>query len=268
MPALVLVCVILLLDVTTVSSLPRLRSSIIGGQRAAKGRWPWMAQVYVAKTADFGTDCGGSLINEKWVLSAASCFKPNFIKEDSLVRLGAYWLSMESDHELQFGLRKVIIHPNYAESSKGDNIALIRLDGAVAAFTFVEPVTLPSPTDVFDKSSDCWIAGWGMTGENVLLKEPGVLQEAKVPIVPDEKCKRCFNNLLPNMVCAGGKGKLAWEGDIGGPLVCQSGKQWIQVGIASFGILTPDNKICTTSFYTRVSSYMDFINNNTRLTAG
>lgn len=93
-------------------------------------------------------------------------FSRNFIKEDSLVRLGAYWLFKESDHELQFGLRKVIIHPNYAESSKGDNIALIRLDGAVTAFTFVQPVTFPRPTDVFDKSSDCWITGWGMTGEN------------------------------------------------------------------------------------------------------
>ncbi|KPP62822.1 serine protease 27-like [Scleropages formosus] len=205
--------------------MPRLTSSIIGGENAKEGDWPWMAHVYVVTSNTHATDCGGSLISERWVLTAACCFKPSFIKEESVVRLGAYWLSEESQHESQYGMRKVILHPKYSDSCKGNDIALVELDRKATLSHFVKPVVLANPSQVFDQHSDCRVTGWGMTGKNVPLKDPG--------------------------------------GDTGGPLVCKVQGQWVQAGIVSFSTVTPEKKICAPSFYTRVSSFRDFIKNNT-----
>uniref|UniRef100_A0A8C9RBB2 Peptidase S1 domain-containing protein n=1 Tax=Scleropages formosus TaxID=113540 RepID=A0A8C9RBB2_SCLFO len=247
--------------------MPRLTSSIIGGENAKEGDWPWMAHVYVVTSNTHATDCGGSLISERWVLTAACCFKPNnqvsFIKEESVVRLGAYWLSEESQHESQYGMRKVILHPKYSDSCKGNDIALVELDRKATLSHFVKPVVLANPSQVFDQHSDCRVTGWGMTGKNVPLKDPGVLQQLKLPVVPTAVCQHCFHKVLPTMICAGVNGKVTWMGDTGGPLVCKVQGQWVQAGIVSFSTVTPEKKICAPSFYTRVSSFRDFIKNNT-----
>ena len=62
---------------------------IVGGTKAKPGDWPWQVNIdYKYNTANPGAHCGGTLINDEWVLSAAHCFESDPVKERYWLKLG------------------------------------------------------------------------------------------------------------------------------------------------------------------------------------
>ncbi|KAG9329852.1 hypothetical protein JZ751_028919 [Albula glossodonta] len=245
------------------SARPRSRTSIVGGLNACNGEWPWMAAIEL-KDKPRTIHCGGTILNKRWVLTAAHCVcRPicNFI-----VRLGAYRLSETSPYEASYKIIKVIRHPSYCNTKGGDDIAVVMLDRDIDFSWFVREVPqLAVSRDVFHASTTCYAIGWGRVNADTQLSNPKTLQEVKVPVVENRICKKSYPKLRQEMMCAGGDSIDSCQGDSGGPLMCYFGKTWVQVGVVSYG--NGCGQLNYPGVYTRLSSYRDFIKKNTKIPA-
>lgn len=113
--------------------------------------------------------CGGTLIDDKHVLTVAHCVSAlknsGYDSESSsglIVRLGEWDTQQESElisHE-DYEVIKVFVHPEFMNQSLWNDIAILRLGTTVELKPNVNPVCLPSPTDQFEGQT-CVTTGWG-----------------------------------------------------------------------------------------------------------
>ncbi|KAI4822353.1 hypothetical protein KUCAC02_007905 [Chaenocephalus aceratus] len=240
------------------------RSSIIGGGDASKGRWPQMAFLK-AITADgvHKWRCGATILNSDWVLTAAHCWDkhPNPDIHRSMVWVGTHELKKPSSR--YHGILHFMSHPEYKALATGfqHDIALIKLKKKVRFSDLVKAVTLPGPDDITPPSSECWIAGWGNIGASAPLPDPETLQELQIPLVSQEVCKQQYPYLPSGVLCAGGKGEDACDGDYGGPLFCSAPQGgFVQMGIMSYGSPGGCGTDSPPGVFTEVSKHLRFIN--------
>uniref|UniRef100_A0A1A8JU27 Peptidase S1 domain-containing protein n=1 Tax=Nothobranchius kuhntae TaxID=321403 RepID=A0A1A8JU27_NOTKU len=242
------------------------KSSIVGGDDATKGGWPWM--VYLSIKTDDGAQkwqCGATILNEYWLLTAGQCWDDQLISRWDRVGVWIGTHKLREPSARYMHVRTIIRHPEYRAQGYGyiNDISLIQLKKRISFSKLVSKVNLPGADDTFTSSSECWITGWGDIRKDVPLPDPGVLQQLKIPILAQSECRAWYPEVTDAMLCAGNPagGKDACKGDYGGPLVCRTGSGFVQVGIMSYG--NPDG--CgipgRPGVYTRVSKYLAFINN-------
>ncbi|XP_030835557.1 uncharacterized protein LOC578177 isoform X2 [Strongylocentrotus purpuratus] len=229
---------------------------IIGGSSAKRGNWPWQAQLILRGSGHY---CGGTLIDETHVLTAAHCFQ-RYGKNSFKVRLGEHHQHINESSEQDFRISCIYKHPDYDSRTTNNDIAVLRLDRPAHITSFVTPACLPTDGE-FAADHQCWISGWGNTGND---NYPSRLQEARVPLLPRSTCTRqnvYGNKLTPQMLCAGylRGGIDSCDGDSGGPLVCEnSNSVWKVVGVTSwgYGCAQPN----APGVYAVVTRYLGFIN--------
>ncbi|XP_070586496.1 serine protease 27-like [Erythrolamprus reginae] len=243
-------------------------SRIVGGEPASEGSWPWQAGLSVLNI----TFCGGTLIDKKWVLTAAHCF--NWIAEDFddiFVGLGDHQLMNPSNNSDKFAIQQIIIHPNFTVNDTMYDIALVELNNTVEFTKYILPVCLPESSVKFPDNTSCWVTGWGRTKSNVELEPPKTLQEVEVSIINSNLCNFLYNQLNiaifphstvePDMICAGSLegGKDSCQGDSGGPMVCKcdGSENWLLTGIVSWGLGCGIAGL--PGVYTSVAHYADWI---------
>ncbi|XP_003202311.1 transmembrane protease serine 6 [Meleagris gallopavo] len=211
-------------------------SRIIGGANSVEGEWPWQASLQVRGRHI----CGGTLIADRWVVSAAHCFQDERLASPSVwtIYLGKYFQNTTSHTEVSFKVIRLFLHPYYEEDSHDYDVALLQLDHPVIISPYIQPICLPATSHLFEPGLHCWITGWGA------LKEGGhisnILQKVDVQIIQQDICSEAYHYMIsPRMLCAGyNKGKKdACQGDSGGPLACEepSGR-WFLAGLVSWGM--------------------------------
>ncbi|CAK8695094.1 uncharacterized protein LOC143446070 [Clavelina lepadiformis] len=238
---------------------------VVGGRNALVANWPWMAYISIVNNI-----CGGTLIGDEWVLTAAHCVS-SFKNSPSSIRviLGVLRTSPDSGnlHEQSRTVRQVFVHENY--SYPNNDIALIRLRRKANIGNFVGTVCLPNGEE--PKNGEiCVATGYGTT--TYRGSQASILQEVDLPIVNNEVCQRAYRNYTENMnpdvhICAGYEegGRDTCQGDSGGPLVCQRCKNcdWYIAGVTSFG------RECALAgyygVYTRVTSFESWISGITSI---
>ncbi|XP_075711237.1 acrosin-like [Rhinoderma darwinii] len=215
---------------------------IVGGVDAQPGAWPWLVSIQVPTRIGHRHSCGGSLLNNLWVLTAAHCFKAN--KRSVLkwkIIAGGHQLS-ELSHEVQIrSIESYIEHENYNPRIEAYDIALIKLNSSVEYNDYIQPACLPTTTMNIAIFHPCYISGWGVMAEKS-SETADILQEAKVNQVDPKRCNssQWYNGVIWDYnLCAGYEegGIDSCQGDSGGPLMCldEANSKYYVTGITSWG---------------------------------
>jgi len=243
--------------VTIASRLPY----VVNGQDATVGEFPWQASLQ-PKGKD-GHFCGGSLVSDRWVVTAAHCVTHRG-PDDFKVVLGAHDRKTKKLGEpTPYEVEQVIMHENWLPRTKpGDptDIALVKLKSSVKMGTYVSTIDLPGAGDGYVGDS-CVVSGWGYRGKDPLIKGPNVLQKLQVTVVSGRKCPAKGDGSFHTCVRKRGSGMC--NGDSGGPLACKKRDRWTLVGAASFVYGK-----CSTrkpSVYSSITYHRDWIRRHTGL---
>ncbi|XP_071945433.1 uncharacterized protein [Antedon mediterranea] len=241
---------------------------IVGGAEAMRGSWPWQAQlIWTYPSGVQQAVCGGTLIQNKFVLTAAHCFLDSLnVPSRWKVHLGKHTVDMAADRnsgEYEFTVTEIIAHPDFNTTTMTNDLAILVFKPTIATEVLEDNINWACVDDQFEllETTECYISGWGVTEMNGF--QPEVLQEAKVYFIPHSICTQEYvygNMITDDMICAGhlAGGTDACQGDSGGPLQCQSDDgRWYLVGVVSWGRgCARENK---PGVYTRVAAYTDWI---------
>uniref|UniRef100_UPI003AAF88EE chymotrypsin-like protease CTRL-1 isoform X2 n=1 Tax=Centroberyx gerrardi TaxID=166262 RepID=UPI003AAF88EE len=218
-------------------------NKIVNGQNAVSGSWPWQVSLQDGTGFHF---CGGSLINQYWVVTAAHCRVPGRHR----VILGEHDRQSNSEQIQVKTIARAITHPYYNAQNFNNDITLLRLSSPAQMTSRVSPVCLASSSTSIPSGVRCVTTGWGKTGQT---SSPRFLQQTALPLLSPAQCRQYWgqNRITDAMICAGASGVSSCQGDSGGPLVCENGGVWSQVGIVSWG--TSNCNVRTPAVYARVS---------------
>ena len=270
-----------------------LSTRIVSGKEATSGSFPWQIGFY-NDPSDLEIYCGGSIINENWILTAAHCLLDhNFKRYHYAAGIYRWRDKNEINRQTRFAdSQDIFIHEDYGKPmSDFNDIALVRVNEKFVFNDFVGPVCLSSnDTKLFDEVSDpefgndytgdtkLWVSGWGYTKAETNSQSPKVpakIMYGDVRLIHHQKCLEWANKKLKidhdlenfdvidpeTMLCASWElgGTDSCQGDSGGPLVYKSSEtnKWTLAGIVSWGIGCGDKK--SPAVYTRVSRYGDWI---------
>lgn len=227
---------------------------IIGGTRAALGQYPWMARLgYVYPDDDIDWMCGGALITDRLVITAAHCLpSENDGYKLQYVRLGEHDITTDPDCELSIcappvqdrGIRNLSKHASFNHPAFHNDLAMLELDVPALLNDYVAPICLPQSEEQLGgvKTGELVVtAGWGKM--NMSTEERAhILQVVALPIVKPEMCEMFGKDfqLDESQICAGAQfNKDACGGDSGGPLMkvfdTPEGPKNFLVGVVSFG---------------------------------
>ncbi|XP_078785978.1 coagulation factor IX isoform X1 [Oryzias latipes] len=227
---------------------------IVGGDLEKPGGSPW--QVLVHRPDGFGF-CGGALVSDRWVVSAAHCFQ----ESADFVTIGDYDKQRSDPAEQQIKIQEVIVHPHFHPFTFDSDIALLYLAEPVLRGPTATPVCLPDAhlsTYLLREANQGVVTGWGAT--RFLGRSSRFLRKVTVPVVSYEACIETTEQVITdNMFCAGylETSMDACSGDSGGPFVVHYRGAWFLTGVVSWG------EKCAArgkyGVYTRLGNFLSWI---------
>lgn len=232
-------------------------SRIIGGTNADISEFPWVVSV-----RRYGLHiCGGSILSDIWILTAAHCTENSKIPDS--IQYGTTKIAWKGPNVVK--VKRAILHEDYVglKYSVKNDIALLLLDSPIDMAKVKSVQLVPMNLELEKESAQ--VVGWGKT-KNSSPHSSKILQKLTINVLSNEQCKAephhsdtriflCGEDKLLTGVCFG---------DSGGPLM--RSKDGTQIGIVShlvgyvcgFNMLFPE-------LYTKVSHYIDWIEEKTDL---
>uniref|UniRef100_A0A8D2KQA1 Peptidase S1 domain-containing protein n=1 Tax=Varanus komodoensis TaxID=61221 RepID=A0A8D2KQA1_VARKO len=274
------IIVFLFLDCGTRPAVDKLKTGarIVGGYEAQLGAWPWQISLQIYRLGiglRYLHVCGGSLINNNSVLTAAHCIKEKLKPEIWKAVIGLHHLYLHESHTVQSRVRAIMIHSKFNKKTLENDVALFKLSKPVIYNDYIQPICLPNTSLLLTDGTPCYISGWGLKNENGVGTY--ILHEAQIRIIPLKICNRYdwyAGAVSRNNLCAGSEtGHVdSCQGDSGGPLMCQfpNDKKHYLIGITSYGIgcgrpKQPGVYVDIANYRHWINSHVALYNNTTRL---
>lgn len=234
---------------------------IVNGQETDVNEWPWQAAIRNHQLKSLF--CGGVLIAEQWVVTAAHC-AVQYPQELLEVTLGDHNrdTTKTTQYTVKSSVEQLIVHPKYDVNTVDNDIALLKLSETVEYSNGVQPVCLPcSATPAALQGQNGTVTGWGTTSSGGDTSD--VLQEVELPLLSTTECQSYLGDTVTNnMMCTYLHGKDACQGDSGGPLVWEGQEaQYQLIGIVSWGYGCAGKDI--PGVYAKVSNYIAWIEGTT-----
>ncbi|KAM6202536.1 granzyme H-like [Rhynchocyon petersi] len=218
---------------------------IIGGHEATPHSRPYMA--YLQRIIlNQQSRCGGVLIQEDFVLTAAHCWESIMN-----VFLGVHDIMQQERTQQRIPVKNAIPHPDYDNKTALHDIMVVQLKTKARLTAAVRTLSLPTGNSRVSPGQLCSVAGWGNISVNISTSK---LHEVELTIQEDRVCERIyFKYDKSSQMCVGDPKKrmASFKGDSGSPLVCNG----VAHGIASYGIeggIPP-------RVFTKISSFLPWI---------
>jgi secreted trypsin-like serine protease len=224
------------------AAIARGQARIVGGDPVEIANHPWQVALIRSVPAEPTRSqfCGGSVIADSWILTAAHCIRSSVVREDParlhvVVGTSQFFVGGE-----RIPVAALHVHPQYNTTTNDFDFALLRLARPVAmgAGAVTRPIEPAGASAQIADGAKAFVSGWGATSEG----GPGSLDllGVEVPVVSTSVCNRpeSYNgDITANMLCAGREtgGVDSCQGDSGGPLTAADAGRTILVGVVSFG---------------------------------
>nr|ACK76292.1 Der f 3 allergen [Dermatophagoides farinae] len=228
-------------------------ATIVGGVKAKAGDCPY--QISLQSSSHF---CGGSILDEYWILTAAHCVNGQSAKKLSI----RYNTLKHASGGEKIQVAEIYQHENYDSMTIDSDVALIKLKTPMTLDqTNAKPVPLPPQGSDVKVGDKIRVSGWGYLQEGS-YSLPSELQRVDIDVVSREQCDQLYSkagaDVSENMICGGdvaNGGVDSCQGDSGGPVVDIATKQI--VGIVSWGYGCARKGY--PGVYTRVGNFVDWI---------
>ncbi|KAM0734718.1 Clotting factor G beta subunit [Formica fusca] len=232
-------------------------SRIIGGQEVSENEYPWMAGIISVNRSR--VICGASIINDRYVLTAAHCIVYGFNKDDLKVTVGAHDSCKWDAKSTIFSVENIFPHPNYDSQTHFADIMLVKLIMRISFNKFVRPICLSKPGfDVVSRfgGQSASALGWGFSETDTLFNKKCGLRIVDLTLFKKSECPTDISSLI----CAGYKTspRGTCGGDSGGPLqILNDNNKYILIGITSNGVLCAN--VNYPDFFTDVARMVPWI---------
>ncbi|XP_075232441.1 serine protease 1-like [Lycorma delicatula] len=244
------------------------KTRIVGGKTAEYGEFPYFVSIQrlVITEYDVGYShfCGGGILSKYAILTAGQCCFVTIFYGSNIVIVGGT-INLNDERILRIAAKECEIHPNYKNSTRENDIALIFLKNAIDFYSWPNIQPALYSTDPIKVGQKCSIMGFGAIDESSETY-PTELKTVMQTVDTQQVCESAFNihqtYNIEAMFCAGeDSGKSGCVGDSGSPFVCSD----IIYGVAVYGFSK-----CGTgpTAYINIAFYNDWIKNTIATKSG
>jgi putative cell wall-binding protein/V8-like Glu-specific endopeptidase len=231
---------------------------IIGGTPASEGAYPFLALLLKQETANgFAEYCGGALIAERWVLTAAHCATSPAPTMPDAVLIGRMVASDTTAGDFN-SAQAVFVNPAFNPNTLENDTALIELTSPSPQAEL--PVLDESQDNLLNGGTPATIIGVGETTSGDPNSTATTVQVANQTVQSDASCTQAIGAqyISSSMMCASQPGQSPCFGDSGGPMFAAGATGPVEIGLVSHG---PAQCGSLPTVYSRLSAARTWIRN-------